>query len=251
MRRPSTSASARTAASSVGCTAPRLAPTALDRHQDVRERHSHGGLWLVDRHLDGLHQRAPQCSGGDLLSQTLDQVQRRPGDQSHDVGGDVRVADRVFEEIAATRAPQVNVESHVNDETLTLCLLEVEHPVEAMSRDSLQDNAIRHRAASVAATTRSASTLEATSWTRTAQAPASPAITVVAAVAGSRCAGGRLSAPSGTPRRPRNVLREAPTSTGEPRDCTASRWASNDQLCSGSLAKPNPGSRISWSRPTP
>ena len=54
--------------------------------------------------------------------------------------------------------------------------------------------------------------------------------------------------PSGTPSRPRNDLREAPTSTGKPSACTRSRWASSRQLCSAGLAKPNPGSSTICSR---
>ena len=56
----------------------RLVTTALDHHLDVTERHCDRGLRLMDRDLDGLHQRSPQGSRRDPLRQRLDQSSGGP-----------------------------------------------------------------------------------------------------------------------------------------------------------------------------
>ena len=81
----------------------------------------------------------------------------------------------------------------------------------------------------------------AASCTRTPQAPAWAASTVVASVASSRCSAGRGAPSASASSRPRKVLREAPTSTGSPSPTSRSRPASSAQLCSAFLANPRPG----------
>src|SRR3954452_4970981 len=100
------------------------------------------------------------------------------------------------------------------------------------------------------AMTRTASALARTSCTRTAQAPASAATTVSAAVASSRpaVARGPVSSASNVPR---NDLRLGPTSSGRPNAKRSPSPASRAQLCSGVLANPNPGSTMTCSGSTP
>ena len=109
----------------------------------------------------------------------------------------------------------------------------------------------RPPAARTASTVRTASTEAPASCTRTPQAPACAASTVVASVASSRRSAGRTAPSASASSRPRKVLREAPTSTGRPRPISRSSPASRAQLCSARLAKPSPGSSTSCSGATP
>lgn len=110
----------------------------------------------------------------------------------------------------------------------------------------------RSRVLRRAASTRTASAVAETSWTRTAQAPRAAARADTAVVAASRARGGRGSPVTGSASNvPRNRLREAPTSTGRPSRAQASILASRAQSSSRALAKPSPGSTITCPGSTP
>ena len=173
--------------------------------------------------LDRLDEVVAQHVVGDDLGQPLDEVEGRPGDARDDVVGHLGVVDRGGEGVGAPGRLEVEDHRHVDEEGLAVALLEVEHAVVAAGRDALQHDAVGHQSASSGVVgcvlegrlhDRSARTVEATSWTRTHHSPAIAAITEVAVVSTSRSAAGRGAAPSSRPRRPRKVLREAPSRIG-------------------------------------
>ena len=112
--------------------------------------------------------------------------------------------------------------------------------------------AVGHRCASVACQTRIASTVAATSCTRTPQTPASTASTVVASVAASRWSTGR-GVPSGDGQQLAQVgLAARREQHREPeRDDRVEMRAEQRQLCSAVFAKPRPGSTMMLVRVDP
>src|SRR5262249_24219928 len=86
-----------------------------------------------------------------------------------------------------------------------------------------------HPGRNVAAATASASALAATSWTRTTLAPRSNASTLVATVPAIR------SVTSRPVSRPRNDLRDVPTTIGRPMATISSSRRSSSRLCSSVL----------------
>jgi hypothetical protein len=93
-----------------------------------------------------------------------------------------------------------------------------------------------------AAATVTASSEAPTSCTRTPHTPAAAASAEIAEVASSRPAGGRGRPSVSASNRPRNRLREAPTSTGKPSSSNESSPRRRDQSCSAFFANPKPGS---------
>src|SRR6266851_7269572 len=113
------------------------------------------------------------------------------------------------------------------------------------------DAARRHASA-----TRTASALAGTWCTRAHQAPPAAASAVTATVASSEPENGRTVPSGAASSRPRKRFRDAPTSTGNAGPGTynretRSKAVSSDQLCSGSLAKPSPGSSTMSAGSTP
>src|SRR5262249_55510712 len=126
------------------------------------------------------------------------------------------IVDGVGDVVRARRAAQIDLKHDVDGELLALFALEVVDTVVPVYSQPGQGDGVAHRGAPIAASTRSASTVGRTSWTRTPQAPATTASRLAAIEAASRWSGGR-GVPSGAASSvPRYDLRLAPTSTGKP-----------------------------------
>ena len=130
----------------------------------------------------------------------------------------------------------------------------LDDPTEEPGLQALRPTAAQRHAATPGAVARAITSRSrairadaATSCTRTIRAACVNDHTVVASVASSRCDGSESPVSL-----PRNVLRDAPTTTGTPSAATmsASR-ARSSRLCAAVLPNPMPGSASSASEPTP
>src|SRR4051794_23180474 len=243
-----------------------LAPH-LDRDLLHRQRDRGLGLGRLDRDAVGAElRREPVRDDGAEPFQGL--VGALLGDQ-RDHLADLAVVDGVLDAVGDQRVGLADVEAHVEHEALADLALGGRDAVvgEQREADDLDRDADLgtfafgvvgllaqvvlvvvvelgvvpgHLAANVAAVTARASAVAATSCTRKTLAPRSKASTLVATVPATR------SVTSRPVRRPRNDLRDVPTTNGRPSAASSSNRRSSSRLCSSVLPKPIPGS--SWMR---
>src|SRR6516164_4749978 len=140
---------------------------------------------------------------------------------------------------------QIDFEVEIKRESLPHLGLVRHHAVIGMQYQSSYENSVTHRTASIAALTRSAWTVSATSCARTIAAPALTASRCAAIDPPMRSSGGE-----GVTELMKR-LREAPTSSGKPNDLNSASRARQMMLCSGVLPKPMPGSSTILSRAMP
>src|SRR5215510_9582988 len=222
-----------TARSRVARASPTLPPSAstasvmarakdLDAH--VAERRRDRSVRLVHRHAHAADARElPEQSVGDRAGGGFDQPVG-PG------------AERLGRLVGVARLGKVDVGREIERERLAHLGLVRHHAVIGVQRQSGHEDAVVHDALPIAAVTRSACTVSATSWTRTIVAPLRTA---------RRCAAieppSRWSGDDGTTVLMKR-LRDAPTRSGRPKLLNDSSRAITAMLCSGVLPKPTPGS---------
>src|SRR5580693_7209133 len=248
----------------------------------------HGDLYLAGQRLG--------CGGGfsEALRQRLDQPDRRSGHDGGEPVGQRRVVRGQFQVVGGRGGRGVQPEHRVHDELLAVLPLGVQHAVIAEDAQPAERDPVRGwlgivrawrgavgahplapaawlgpvtpaglesgelgcAACRQASATRTASALAGTRCTRAHHAPATAARAVTDTVASSLPTNGR-GVPSGAASSlPRNRLRDAPISTGNPgaRPPSVLIWSrlvSSAQLCSGRLAKPSPGSSTIMAGSTP
>src|SRR6516165_3832447 len=193
--------------------------------QDLREPVEDG---LRDRAGRGFDQ--PIATGAKRLARHLD---------------DLVVAHRMRELVGARSRGEVDVEHEVEVEGLPDLGLVLHHAVISVQRKPGDEDGIGHRALPMAAATRSACTVSATSWVRMIAAPLATASRWAAIDPPSRWSGGAGETLS------IKRLREAPTRSGSPNDLSSGRRAMAVRLCSGVLPKPIPGSSTMFCRAMP
>src|SRR5262249_2971991 len=145
------------------------------------------------------------------------------------------VADRIHQSVAARGRGEIDVEHQIEREGLADLGLVLHHAVIGMQRNPVHEHRVAHCALPIAAATRKACTVAATSWARMIAAPCSTALRCAASEPGRRWSGGAGETES------MKRLREAPTRSGRPNDFSSSRRAIAVMLCCGVLPKPMPG----------
>src|SRR5439155_13486333 len=140
---------------------------------------------------------------------------------------------------------QVREQFEIDHEALPDLGLVFHHAMAGMDDDAGDEDRIGHSCSLIAAATRSACTVSATSCVRMIRAPACAAMRCAAIEPPRRWLG------SDGVTVLMNRLREAPTRSGRPKDCSSSRRASAVMLCSAVLPKPMPGSSTILSEEIP
>src|SRR5262249_53116048 len=146
------------------------------------------------------------------------------------------VAHGVRELVGARRRGEGDVEHEIKPERLPEIGFVLHHAVIGVQRKPGDEHGIGHRAPRMAASTRNACRVSATSWVRMMAAPLATA-SRGAAIDQPRCRSGGEGETLSMKR-----LREAPTSSGNPKDLSSPSRAIAVRLCSGVLPKPMPGS---------
>src|SRR5258705_13947688 len=149
---------------------------------------------------------------------------------------DLVVAHGVHELVGARGRAQVDVEHKVELKGLPDRGFVLHHAVIGMDGKAGDEYLVGHLALRIAAATRSASRVSATSWVRMIAAPPRTARRWAAIDPPSRWSGGAGETLS------MKRLREAPRRSGRPNDLSSSSRAMAMRLCSGVLPKPMPGS---------
>src|SRR5262245_27048263 len=151
----------------------------------------------------------------------------------------------VGELIAARGFREVGIQLKIDHKALADFGLVIHHAVAGVDDEALDEDGVGHCFSSIAAATRSACTVSATSWARMIFAPFRAAITCAAIEPPRRCCGSE-----GVTLEMKR-FREAPTSIGSPNERNSPSRASVVMLCSGVLPKPTPGSSTIFSRAMP
>src|SRR5689334_7706629 len=201
---------------------------------------------LVHGDLDGADARKSRedrighCAGRALQELVVGVLER--GDRRrHHIG----VGHGVGEVIAARGFREIGIQFEIDHEALADLGLVIHHAMAGVDDEPLDEDGVGHLLPSIAAATRSACTVSATSWARMMFAPFFAAIRCAAIEPPSRCDG----CDGVTVEMKR--LREAPTRIGKPNARSSPRRASAIMLCSGVLPKPMPGSSTIFSRAMP
>src|SRR5918997_101403 len=229
---------------------------------DVSKGQRHRGSGFVHCHFYGLDPLVGQHVGGDSRGHRLDQVAGIPTDDLSGSLGQRAIVKRRGQLISGRSGAEIHPDCRVDDEVLPVCSLVLVHPVPAMHAQSREGDPVpgavgAHRGLHFAApscqavATAMASRDDAASCTRTPQTPAAAASADTAAVAMSRSSARRVLPSAAASRAAKNRLRDAPSSTGNPRLVSTFRLPSNAQLCAAVLAKPSPGSSTSAPGSTP
>src|SRR5262245_53380493 len=216
------------------------------RYADVVKFRSNRSMRLVDRdphRADAMKSRKDGI--GNAARGRLNQPIALSTEGFGDAFDDLVVRDGVDDFVGACSRRKINFEVEVDRETLPHPGLVRHDAVIGVQRQAADEYAISHRAASIAALTRKACTVSATSWARTIAAPF--------------CTASRW-AEIEPPMRPSGDdgvmvlmkrLRDAPTKSGNPKRVNSPSRARQVMLCSGVLPKPIPGSSTIDSRAMP
>src|SRR6516165_9989642 len=191
--------------------------------QDLREPLEDG---FGDRAGRGLDQPTP--TGAERLARDLDHLV---------------IAHGVRELVGARSRGEVDVEHDVELEGLPDLGLVLHHAVIGVQRQPGDEHGIGHRALRMAASTRNACTVSATSWVRMIAAPLATASRCAAIDPPRRRSGGAGETLS------MKRLREAPTMSGSPNDLSSPSRAIAVRLCSGVLPKPMSSTMFSRAMP--
>src|SRR4051794_37399524 len=182
---------------------------------------------------------------GDRAGSGLDQAVAPAREGAGDGLDDARIGHRVDDFVADRRLGKVGRHLEIDDEALADLLLVRHDPVMGMNEKSGDEDRIAHECPRIAAATLSACAVSATSCTRMIAAPLSADSTCAAIEPPSRRSGGAGESLS------MKRLREAPTSSGSPKDRSRPSQPIASMLCSGVLPKPMPGSSTIQSRAMP
>src|SRR5262249_32464149 len=206
-----------------------------DRRMRLVHCHAHG------RHPgEAFEDRIGHRAGGGLHQPVAALAERAAGEIDHLV-----IADRVHELVRLRCGGKVDLEYEVELEGLSDLRLMLHHAVIGMQRQPADEDGVAHRASRIAAATRNACTVSATSWVRTIGARFSTASRWLAIEPPMRWSGGAGDTVS------MKRLREAPTSSGSPKDRSSPSRAIAITLCAGVLPNPMPGSSTILSRAMP
>src|SRR6187399_2263788 len=207
------------------------------RNPDVAEGGRDRGVWLVYRDAHRSHAWKSRKHGvGRSTGGSLDQAKAL---------GAKRFAHAIDDLVGARRGREVDLEVKIDDKGLPHLGFVRHHAVVGVKSETFYENPIAHRAASMAAATRSACTVSATSCARMIAAPFSTAsrwAEIEPPMRSSGVDGVTVLM---------NRFRDAPTSRGKPKHFSSARRAMQVMLCSGVLPKPIPGSRTIHSRVIP
>src|SRR5262249_46606559 len=157
----------------------------------------------------------------------------------------IGVGHGVGQMIGARGFGEIGIQLEIDDKALPDLGLVIHHAVAGVDDEPLDEDGVRHSLSSIAAATRSACTVSATSWARMIFAPFCAASTCAAIQPPRRCCGA-----DGVPVEMKR-FREAPTRMGRPKVFNSESRASAVMLCSGVLPKPMPGSSTILSRAMP
>src|SRR6185312_16223363 len=220
----------------------RWMPAARQHHANILENRGDRRMRLVHGDLDGADARKGSQNrirhgargAFEELVIGIPESGRRGG---HDIG----IGDCIGEPIGAGGLRQVRIQFEVDHEALADLGLVLHHAVAGMDHDAGDEDRIRHCLSSMAAATRSACTVSATSWVRMIRAPRWAARRCAAIDPPRRCCGsdGETEA--------MKTFREAPTRSGRPNTLSSESCASTIRLCSCVLPKPMPGSSTMFS----
>src|SRR6478609_1617310 len=220
--------------------------SAHDGDPDIGKGRRNRRVGLVDRDPDPCDLRELiQDGGGDRAGGGLDQpMAAGPEGLAGDLH-DLIVAHGVRELVGARRFRQVCVEDEVETEGLSDPALVLHDAVIGMEGQPGDKHGVGHRAPRMAAAMRSACTVSGTSWVRMIAAPPAAARRWAAIDPPRRWSGEAGETLS------MKRLRDAPTSSGSPKDLSSESRAMAVRLCSGVLPKPMPGSSTMLSRAMP
>src|SRR5579859_473952 len=221
-------------------------PAAGQHHADILEDRGDRRMRLVHGDLDG----------ADARKGSQYRIRHRPGGTFEELvigtpesgrrgGHHIGIGHGIGETIGAGGLRQVRIQFEVDHEALADLGLVLHHAVAGMDHDAGDEDRIRHCLSSMAAATRSACTVSATSWVRMIRAPRWAARRCAAIDPPRRCCGsdGETEA--------MKTFREAPTRSGRPNTSSSESCASTTRLCSCVLPKPMPGSSTMFSLAMP
>src|SRR6185437_3717023 len=206
-------------------------------HADIVEDRGDRGVRFVHGYLDcvdagkGCQDGVGHGAGGAFQQLVIGVLEGRRRGRHH-----VGVGHGIGETISPRGFREVGGKLEVDHEPLADFGLMVHDAVAGMDDDAGDEDQIGHALSSIARATRSACTVSATSWVRMIRAPPLTAIRCAAIEPPIRCCG------SDGPTELMKRLRDAPTSSGNPKRRSSSRRASAVMLCSWVLPKPMPGS---------
>src|SRR5215510_2724168 len=221
-------------------------PRARQHHADILKDRGDRRMRLVHRDLDGPDARKGRKDrvghgARRALQELVIGVLERRDRGCHHIG----IRHGVGEVIAERGFRQIGIQLEIDDKALSDLGLVIHHAMAGVDDEALDEDGVGHCFSSIAAATRSACTVSATSWARMILAPFRAAITCAAIEPPRRCCGSE-----GVTLEMKR-FREAPTSIGSPNERSSPSRASAIMLCSGVLPKPMPGSSTIFSRAMP
>src|SRR6476469_3962543 len=220
--------------------------TSHQRDTDIFERRGNRRVRFVDRDPHRAHARKIRQHGiGDAAGGRLDEAVSLAAEGFGRAIHDLVVGHRIDHLVRAGGGRQVDFKIEVEQEGLPHLGLVRHDAMIGMQGQTFDENPVTHRTASIAALTRSAWTVSETSWARTIAAPDWTANRCAAIDPPMRSCGGE-----GVTELMKR-LREAPTSSGKPKDLNPANRARQMILCSGVLPKPIPGASTILSRAMP
>src|SRR5262245_31628400 len=221
-------------------------PRARQNHADILEDRGDRRMRLVHGDLDGADTREGRKDRvGHRARRALQELvigilERRDGGCHH-----IGIGHCVRQVIAARGFRQIGEQLEIDHKALPDLGLVIHHAMAGVDDEALDEDGVGHCFSPMAAATRSACTVSATSWARMILAPFCAAITCAAIEPPRRCCGSE-----GVTLEMKR-FREAPTSIGSPNARSSPSRASAVMLCSGVLPKPMPGSSTIFSRAMP
>src|SRR4051812_16382633 len=220
--------------------------SAHDGDPDIGKGRRNRRVGLVDRDPDPCDLRELiQDGGGDRAGGGLDQPMAAGAEGLAGDLHDLIVAHGVGEFVGARRFRQVGVEDEVETEGLSDPALVLHHAMIGVEGQPGDEHGVRHCAPRMAAAMRNACTVSGTSWVRMIAAPPAAARRWAAIDPPRRWSGEAGETLS------MKRLRDAPTSSGSPKDLSSESRAMAVRLCSGVLPKPMPGSSTMLLRTMP
>src|SRR6478735_10567426 len=206
------------------------------RNPDVAEGGRDRGVWLVYRDAHRSHAWKSRKHGvGRSTGGSLDQAKALGAKRFAHAIDDLVVGDGIDDFVRPRRGREVDLEVKIDDKGLPHLGFVRHHAVVGVKSETFYENPIAHRAASMAAATRSACTVSATSCARMIAAPFSTAsrwAEIEPPMRSSGVDGVTVLM---------NRFRDAPTSMGKPKRLNSASRAMQVMLCSGVLPKPIPG----------
>src|SRR3954447_6169732 len=224
----------------------RRMPGARQHHADVVEDRGNRRMRLVDGDLDRPDARKRRQDGiGHRAGRAFQQLVIGVLEGGRRGCDHVGIGHGIDQPVGARGFRQIRKQFEIDHEALPDFGLVVHHAMAGMDDEPGDEDRIGHCLSQIAAATRSACTVSATSWLRMIFAPFRAAIKWAAIEPPSRCCGSDGETVL------MKRLREAPTRRGRPNALSSPSRASAVMLCSGVLPKPMPGSSTIFSAEIP